>query len=49
MARFVMDRHNRKINLSFVDGSARAVKLTALWDLQWHREFRRTNFVSLAW
>jgi prepilin-type N-terminal cleavage/methylation domain-containing protein/prepilin-type processing-associated H-X9-DG protein len=49
MARFVMDRHNRNINLSFVDGSARAVKLNALWDLPWHRAFRRTNFVALAW
>jgi prepilin-type N-terminal cleavage/methylation domain-containing protein len=49
MARFVMDRHSRNINLSFIDGSARAVKLTGLWDLQWHRAFRRTNFVTLAW
>ncbi len=49
MARFVMDRHNRNINASFADGSARAVKLSSLWDLQWHRQFRRTNFVALGW
>lgn len=49
MARFVMDRHNRSINLSFVDGSARSTKLEKLWDLQWHRDFRRTSLVKLAW
>ena len=49
MARFVMDRHNRNINAAFVDGSARAVKLNTVWDLQWHRQFRRTAFVPLAW
>jgi prepilin-type processing-associated H-X9-DG protein len=49
MARFVLDRHNRAVTFSFVDGSARAVKLGGLWDLQWHREFRRTNNVTLAW
>jgi len=25
------------------------VKLNAVWDLKWHREFRRTAFVPLAW
>jgi prepilin-type N-terminal cleavage/methylation domain-containing protein/prepilin-type processing-associated H-X9-DG protein len=49
MARFVMDRHNRQVNVAFVDGSARGVKVTGLWDLQWHRGFRRTPAVSLEW
>lgn len=49
MARFCMDRHSRAINASLVDGSARGVKLTGLWDLQWHREFRRANHVPLKW
>ena len=49
MARFVMDRHNRAVNFAFADGSARAVKLNELWDLKWHREFRRTSFVPLDW
>jgi prepilin-type processing-associated H-X9-DG protein len=44
-----MDRHNRNINAAFVDGSARAVKLNTVWDLQWHRQFRRTAFVPWAW
>lgn len=49
MGRFVLDRHNRKVNLSFVDGSASGIKLNTLWDQKWHREFRRTNQVALAW
>ena len=49
MARFCLDRHNRAIQVSFVDGSARLVKLKGLWDLQWHQAFRRTNNVTLKW
>ncbi len=49
MARFCMDRHGRAIHASFVDGSARRVKLEQLWDLQWHRAFQRTNNVLLSW
>ncbi|MBI2927708.1 MAG: type II secretion system protein [Verrucomicrobia bacterium] len=49
MARFVMDRHQRAVNVSCVDGSARAVKVNRLWDLQWHRQFQRTNYVALSW
>ena len=49
MARFVMERHGRSIQAAFADGSARSVKLNALWSLQWHREFRTTNQVTLAW
>ena len=49
MARFCLDRHKRAIQASFVDGSARRVKLSGLWDLQWHQTFRRTNNVTLKW
>jgi len=49
MGRFVMPRHGRTINATFVDGSTRATKLETMWDLAWHREFRRTNSVRLAW
>jgi prepilin-type N-terminal cleavage/methylation domain-containing protein len=49
MARFCLDRHNRAIQASFVDGSARLVKVSGLWDLQWHQAFRRTNNVTLKW
>jgi prepilin-type processing-associated H-X9-DG protein len=44
-----MDRHNRAINVGFADGSARAIKLTGLWDLQWHRQFQRTGYVRIPW
>jgi prepilin-type N-terminal cleavage/methylation domain-containing protein/prepilin-type processing-associated H-X9-DG protein len=49
MARFCMDRHNRAVNFGFADGSARRVKLTALWSLQWHRSFQTTEQVALKW
>ena len=49
MARFCLDRHNRAINASFADGSAHLVKLTGLWDLQWHRRFQRATSVPLKW
>jgi prepilin-type N-terminal cleavage/methylation domain-containing protein/prepilin-type processing-associated H-X9-DG protein len=49
MARFCMDRHSRAVNFCFADGSARAVKLTALWSLQWHRKFQTTEYVPLKW
>jgi prepilin-type N-terminal cleavage/methylation domain-containing protein/prepilin-type processing-associated H-X9-DG protein len=49
MARFCMDRHSRAVNFSFVDGSTRAVKVTALWSLQWHRKFQTTEQVVLKW
>lgn len=49
MARFCLDRHGRAIQVSFVDGSARRLKLERLWDLQWHQGFQRTNNVPLSW
>jgi len=49
MARFCMDRHNRAVNFSFADGSARTIKVTALWSLQWHRKFQTTERVALSW
>jgi len=49
MARFCLDRHDHAIQASFVDGSAHVVKLKGLWDLQWHRAYRRTNNVPLKW
>ncbi len=49
MGRFCLDRHRRAVNGVFVDGSTRAVKLEGLWDLQWHRQFRRTPRVALNW
>ena len=39
MNRFCNDRHDGSINVSFLDGSARLVRLRELWQLKWHREF----------
>ena len=49
MSRFCMPRHNRDINMSFADGSARKVRLPDLWDLKWHQEFRRTKNATIKW
>ncbi|MEW6156857.1 MAG: type II secretion system protein [Verrucomicrobiota bacterium] len=49
MARFCMDRHAKGIQLGFADGSASKVRLPNLWDLQWHKQFRRTNHVAIRW
>ncbi len=41
MARLTINRHSRGINVTFMDGSARKVILTDLWDPKWHREYQR--------
>ena len=40
MARFAINRHDKKMNLCFMDGSARAVPLVELWQLKWHKKSR---------
>lgn len=42
MGRFSIDRHNKGIQMAFVDGSARRADLEQLWQLQWHRSFVST-------
>ena len=39
MHHFCIDRHNRCINVGFLDWSVRKVGLKGLWKLKWHREF----------
>jgi prepilin-type processing-associated H-X9-DG protein len=39
MERFFADRHDLHINISFLDGSVRAVHLSELWNLKWSRGF----------
>jgi prepilin-type N-terminal cleavage/methylation domain-containing protein len=36
---FTMARHGKKVALCFMDGSARTVKLPALWGLRWSRNY----------
>ena len=40
MSRAYMSRHDRAVNASFADGSARTVPLRELWRLPWHRGWR---------
>ena len=44
IARFTLNRHQRAINLVFVDGSARTVKLDDLLRLNWFRGMVPTDF-----
>ena len=39
MKRYCLDRHFLKINVTFLDGSVRAVPLPQLWDLHWSRQW----------
>jgi prepilin-type N-terminal cleavage/methylation domain-containing protein/prepilin-type processing-associated H-X9-DG protein len=36
MARYCIDRHNKKANLVFLDGHVEAVQFPSLWKLKWH-------------
>jgi hypothetical protein len=40
MGRFVVDRHDRSVQLVFADGGAQRVRLGDLWQLQWSRGFQ---------
>ncbi|MEM9111394.1 MAG: prepilin-type N-terminal cleavage/methylation domain-containing protein [Planctomycetota bacterium] len=39
MGRFCIDRHNRSVNVTMLDGSSAPVSLGGLWDLRWSRNF----------
>jgi len=43
-----MDRHSGGINVVFVDGSARKVKLKELWALKWHKNYNTANEYTQA-
>ena len=49
MCRFALDRHNRAINMSFMDGSMRKVGLYDLWTLKWHRNAQPNYDVVIPW
>ncbi len=49
MARLTIDRHGRGINLALMDGAARKVILTDLWELRWHREYTPVHDVEIPW
>ena len=41
MWRTFLNRHNRATQGCFLDGSSRKIPLWTLWNIRWHREFRR--------
>lgn len=43
IGRYCIDRHYGKINMIFMDASAREVKLKELWTLKWHPQFNTAN------
>jgi prepilin-type N-terminal cleavage/methylation domain-containing protein/prepilin-type processing-associated H-X9-DG protein len=43
MGRFAIARHGLSVNVGFVDGSARNVRLGGLWALRWHKNFQPTH------
>jgi len=49
MAAVVMRRHNDGINMCFMDASVRQVSAEELWNLRWHRKFKRQGRVDLSW
>ena len=44
--RFCIDRHGGAVNIWFLDGSARRVRLPELWDLKWHRQFEPQDYTK---
>lgn len=49
MARVCINRHQKKINMTFLDGSTRPVRLTELWSFKWHKDFRRVPETPISW
>ena len=41
--RYCLNRHAYTVNVCFLDGSVRRIKLKQLWDLKWHREYNLTE------
>ena len=39
MVRIVQDRHHRRQNVAFLDGSVETLGLKELWTLKWHRQY----------
>ena len=49
MGRFCLNRHNRSMNMTFMDGSTRKVILNDLWSLKWHKEYERVYDIEIPW
>ena len=47
LAYFCIDRHDRAVNVLFLDGHAARVTLSDLWKLEWHRKFQKRDVSGL--
>ncbi|MBI9017667.1 MAG: prepilin-type N-terminal cleavage/methylation domain-containing protein [Phycisphaerae bacterium] len=48
MQRFLIDRHDMAVNISYVDGHAERVQLKNLWTPKWHKKFRMNSEVTIT-
>ncbi len=49
MRRYCVDRHNKKINLLFLDFTVRTVTLKQLWRLKWHKGYEAQDLIRIDW
>jgi prepilin-type N-terminal cleavage/methylation domain-containing protein/prepilin-type processing-associated H-X9-DG protein len=47
-SRICQNRHDKRQNVLFLDGSTETVGLKELWTLKWHREYNRAGVHTLA-
>jgi len=48
IGRFVVDRHNGKINMVFIGGNVKSIGLKQLWTFKWHQEYNVGNDFTIA-
>lgn len=46
LGRICIDRHGMAVNVGFVDGHVEKVPLSKLWNLNWHRNFKKIETVT---
>ncbi len=49
MARLTIDRHDKAIQMTFMDGSTKKVNLNELWQFNWHRGYPKNHSVRIPW
>ena len=49
MARVCINRHQKTVNVTFMDSSTRQIKLTELWNLKWHKQFEKIPEMDIPW
>jgi prepilin-type N-terminal cleavage/methylation domain-containing protein/prepilin-type processing-associated H-X9-DG protein len=49
MAKFLVPRHNGRVNMLFIDKSVRKVGLKELWSLKWHAKWKEKRIQWPSW